>query len=313
MSKPNIDLNAKAFRPSFSFSFFMPQYWGTWLLLGMMRVSVLLPMPVLVIIGKYFGRGLACLMKKRRRITLTNLQLCFPDYSAERIQSIARNSYENAGVSIFETALAWWASDKRIKALFSTRGLEHLEDALNKQEAVLLLSGHYSSMEIGGRLLSMVCDYQAMYKSAKNPLYNYFMHQGRSRQFKVINRKNTKTFIRNLKQGLPSWYAPDQNLKKEEHLFVDFFGVPTLTVTATSRIAGITKAKVIPYYPIRKGSRYEIIFGKAIEPFPSNDIELDTLRVNQAIEAGVKIDNTQYLWGHKRFDLLPDGSKRQYL
>ncbi len=298
--------------PTFTLSFLAPKFWGTWALLALMRASTFLPFRCSIFLGKYLGRGLVQIMSKRKLITTNNLKLCFPEHSDLEIQKLAQQSYENAGISIFETALAWWASDKRIQKFVSIEGQENLNKALQNKESVLLLSGHFSSLEMGARILSIICDYQAMYKPAKNLLYNYFMYHGRKRHFAIVKHKDTKTFIKNLKNGLPSWYAPDQNLKFEDHVFVDFFKVPTLSITATSRIAKITKAKVMPYYPIRQGAKYNIIFKESLVSFPSDNIEQDITTVNQTIEAGIRIAPSQYLWGHKRFDELPNGTRREY-
>ena len=297
--------------PGFQASFFLPRYWGTWLLLGIMRLGICLPFSWQIAIGKQIGNIFAALLAERKRISRTNLKLCFPELSEQEIKQLTLQSFQNAGISIFEAGMAWWAGESRLQALFSVKGMENIEMALANKEPILFLSGHFSSTEIGGRLLSSLIGYQALYKPARNQLYDYFMFNGRQ-HCRVISNNNTKTFIRNMKKGQHGWYAPDQNLRREEHVFVDFFSVPTLTVTATSRIANITGATVIPFYPIRRNNGYELIFNQAIKSFPSDDLEKDTRKVNAALEAGIEFDRAQYLWAHKRFHILPDGSKRQY-
>ncbi len=91
-------------------------------------------------------------------------------------------------------------------------------------------------------------------------------------------------------------------------MFVPFFGVPAATITATSRIARMGKAKVIPCAHYRlPGGRYEIEFGAPLEDFPCGDDEADTARINRTIESYVRKHPEQYLWVHKRFKHWPKG------
>ncbi len=296
----------------FKLAYLHPRYWGTWFLLCVMRISILLPLTCQIAIGRCLGNIIFLLIPSRKRIARTNIQLCFPELNEAEVQHIAKKSFQNAGISIFETAMAWWASDERLAKLHDIEGGQYIQTVHQDKHTILLLSGHFSSTELGGRLLRLHYDFQAMYKPAKNKLYNAFMWRSRSKHFSIVERKNSKQFIRQLKKGMLSWYAPDQNLASEEHVFAPFFNTPTLTITATSRIANITKATVIPFLPIREGSRYKLIFQKPLHAFPSNNNIDDASKVNAAIEHGIKIDPSQYLWAHKRFHTLPDGSKRKY-
>ena len=87
-----------------------------------------------------------------------------------------------------------------------------------------------------------------------------------------------------------------------------FFGVPAATITATSRIAKMGKAAVIPCAHYRlPGGRYEIEFGPALENFPCGDDEQDTTQINSTIEGYVRKCPEQYLWVHKRFKHQQNG------
>lgn len=298
--------------PAFSKTFLYPNYWPTWFFIGFMRLSILLPFRWQIALGCALGWLLYYLLPKRKKIARTNLRLCFPKHSETDIDNLTKEHFKNVGASIFETAMAWWASNKRLENLHIAKGLNNLSQYVDSDKPLLILSAHFCGTDLGARLLSLHTRFQAMYKPAKNKLYDYIMYHSRARAYTVVDNSNVKQFIRNKKKGYISWYAPDQNLHREEHLFVNFFNVPTLCITAPSRLAKITQAKAIGYFPIRKKYRYEIVFTPTLENFPSDDMHADLLTINAAIETGICLAPSQYLWTHKRFHKLPDGTDRQY-
>jgi KDO2-lipid IV(A) lauroyltransferase len=115
--------------------------------------------------------------------------------------------------------------------------------------------------------------------------------------------------VRVLKAGGIVWYAPDQAYRGKGAQMVPFFGIPAATNTATSRLARLTGAAVLPYFAERLADRsgYRISIGPALEDFPGDDPVADTRRFHGLIEAQVRRIPEQYLWVHKRFKGLTPG------
>lgn len=292
-----------------------PRYWPTWLLLGFMRVCARLPFSWLLRIGALLGNIFYYLSPSRRRVALTNIRLCFPDLDNAAQHKIQRACFRNIGISVMETALAWWGSEKKIKALYRIEGLHHIRSALRDNKAILLLSGHMSSMEIGTRQLAFHIPFQAMYKPAKNKLFESVMLARRSRFYhEMVPRKQSRRLLRNLKQKIATWYAPDQNFGHDDTVFAPFFGVPVISLTATARIAGSTDAVVIPFFPYRlpENLGYYLVIGEPLKDFPSGDAVRDAASINHVIEEAVRQAPDQYLWVHKRFRHRPPGEAPVY-
>lgn len=76
-----------------------------------------LPLPVLGRLGKLIGTISFYALSRRRKITLTNLNLCFPDMSEAERYKIAREHFQNYGRSILERSILWWGSVERVKKL----------------------------------------------------------------------------------------------------------------------------------------------------------------------------------------------------
>ena len=69
-----------------------------------------LPLPVLGRLGKLMGTISFYALPRRRKITLANLNLCFPDMSETERYKIAKQHFQNYGRSILERSILWWAS-----------------------------------------------------------------------------------------------------------------------------------------------------------------------------------------------------------
>jgi len=293
-----------------------PRYWPTWLGLGLLRLSLLLPYPALLALGRGLGALLYRLVGSRRHVTEVNLRLCFPGLDETARRQLARESFIAAATSVFEGALSWWASEARLQDLYRIEGLEHLEAARARGKGVILLGGHYTTLEISGRFLARhVEGLQPIYKPARNQLFEAVMAGSRRRLFDdLLPSSDMRNIVRNLKKGKVVWYAPDQDFGRERSVFAPFFDVPTATLVSTARLARLSGAPVVPYYSERlPGSEgFLLRLMPALEGFPSGDDLNDATRVNQVIEAQVRRVPEQYLWLHKRFKTRPEGEADVY-
>jgi KDO2-lipid IV(A) lauroyltransferase len=74
-----------------------------------------------------------------------------------------------------------------------------------------------------------------------------------------------------------------------------------------SRFARLGRAKVMPVVTRMTPQGYEVQVLPAWEHFPTDDLEADTLHMNQQLEIYINAMPEQYYWVHKRFKDRPDG------
>lgn len=296
-------------------AYWAPRYWPTWLGLGLLWSLTRLPYRWLLGIGGALGSLSYYLAPRRRRIARTNIRLCFPELNAQQQERLVKQTLRATGMALLETPLSWWSSRRRLEHLCHIQGLEHVHQALQNGKGVILLSAHMTCMEIAGRLLSFHQPVQFVYKRAHNPLFEHMMRRARERHYqRAVETYDLRGMIRGLRDNRVCWYAADQDFGHKLSVFAPFMGVATATLTTPARLAQMTGAALVPYFPRRLagGRGYELCIQPALEDFPSADPIADAARINALIGAHVRTAPEQYLWIHRRFKTRPPGEPPLY-
>ena len=290
-----------------------PRYWPTWLGLGLLWLLVQLPWKAQMWLGKQLGLLMFHTLTRRRFICCVNLELAFPSLTKQQRLELRREHFISLGKGLFETALSWWGQEAKLNKLIQFEGLEHLKKA-HEQGGVILLSAHFTSLELGGRLLAPHIPLHVVYRPHQNPVIEQLVAHLRSKRYGLaISRDNIRTMLQSLKQGFAVWYAQDQHFDQKNSLFIPFFGVDAATNTATSRLASLGKAQVVPFFTLRTENGYLLRFLPALQDFPSESVHTDTAQINRLIEQQVLEFPEQYLWTHRRFKTSPAGENRYTL
>src|ERR1700730_14202741 len=281
----------------------LPRYWATWAGLSVMRAMELLPFPVQRRLGSALGRLIRHLPLAHVRIARRNIELCMPALSPQGHAELLDRHCQSLGVALCETAITWWSSDRRVHQLAEVQGLENLTAALAKGRGAIMIGGHFTSIEIATRILGTVVPLNVVYRPTKNALLSHIMFTSFSRHRKPIAHDDIRTMIRALKKNEAVWYAPDQSYRNKGAAMVNFFGIPAATTTATSRLARISGAAVLTYFPERLPglAGYRVVIGPAFEDFRGTDAIHDVERFHALLQAQILKIPEQYLWMHRRF------------
>ena len=307
-------MNAKGAK--FQLGFLNPSLLKTWIYFAFWRMAVFLPFSGLLVLGKFIGLFLYILPTHRKHIARTNIQLCFPELDRARQEGLLRENFINMGIAIMELGMAWWWPKERFSKLLQFEGLEHLQQAEGK--GIILLSIHYTTIEVGAAAISMVWDRDGMYRAHNNPIYDFIQIKGRlhksSGNSRLYERRDVRGTMKALKAGRTVWYAPDQDYGIKQGVFAPFFGIQAATVYATARLADKTGATVVPFTHVRLPGKqgYKITVHPALEDFPAGDDVANATRVNSLVESFVRLQPEQYLWAHRRFKTRPVGESDFY-
>ncbi len=288
-----------------------PRHWPVWLGVGLCVALARLPWGLQRRLGAGVGWLALRLFKERREAARTNLALCLPELDEAARDALLRDNFRDLGIGLFEFARAWWGDAAPMRATASIEGLEVLQRVQAEGRGVLLVSGHFMTLEMCGRLLCDHVPLAGMYRKYRSPVMEWAVLRGRLRYASAMfGNSDTRAAIRHLKRGGVLWYAPDQDMRGKDTVFAPFFGIPAATITATHQFARMTGCAVVPFFHRREGDRYLLRVGEPLAPFPSEDAAADSAAVNAAIEAMVRQAPSQYLWLHRRFKRQPDGRSR---
>lgn len=305
-------------RNNFSVRFLHPRYAVTWLGVLLLFCLVQMPYPWLIFIGSRLGRFSGFFLKRRVHIIKRNLELCFPDKNEDEIKRMVSGNLSSLGIALFETGMAWFWSDKRVKKIFSVSGSENFLRVNERQHGVLILGIHSMSLELGGRIMGLCFPVSAMYRPHNNKAMEYIQTRCRNRSGNgMINRKNIKFMVSELKKGKAIWFAPDQDFGVRGTIFAPFFSVANASTSkGGATIARLSQAPMLTVTLVRSKTNsaklYQLIIGKEIKGFPCGNAQLDANKINSVIEAEIMRAPDQYLWAHRRFKTRPAGEVSVY-
>ncbi|MCF7223261.1 LpxL/LpxP family Kdo(2)-lipid IV(A) lauroyl/palmitoleoyl acyltransferase [Marilutibacter chinensis] len=290
-----------------------PRHWPMWLGLAAMVLAARLPWPLQRALGRGLGALAFRLAGSRRRAAATNLALCFPQMPEDERAVLLRDGFRDLGIGFLEFVRAWWGDATAMRRTVRIEGVERVEAIRAQGRGVLLVSGHFMTLEMCGRLMCDRLPLAGMYRRHRSPVFEWAVRRGRQRYaVAMFANEEVRPAIRHLKQGGILWYAPDQDMRGKDTVFAPFFGVPAATITATHQFARLSGCAVVPFFHRREGADYVLRLGEPLADFPSKDATADTARVNAAIEAMVREAPSQYLWIHRRFKRRPEGMKAPY-
>ena len=296
-------------------TYIAPWYWHVWLGLGCLRVVCMLPHRSSLAIGRLLGRLAHRVGAERRAIVRRNIELCFPEKTTAERDHLTREHFAALGMSVVEMGHGRWASDEQIAALCTIENLEYLTEPLKAGKGVILLSAHFTTIEISGRAVRHAgAHFDAVYRRNRSPFVTEILRSGRERSAdNTIEKRDIKQMVRRLRAGVAVWYAPDQSYKRKGAVVVPFFGVPTMHATATSTVARLGQAVVVPFFPRRTPEgRYILRFLPPLDNFPTDDPVADVQRYVALMEAHIRTCPEQYFWIHRKFKDLPAGYEDSY-
>ena len=284
-----------------------------------LRLFQLLPLRLAHAVGSLTGWLLYVFPSKAKKVTLRNLQLCFPEKSSEDIKHLTLKSLQETAKTALELGRIWLDPVPQVLKLV-TRVVDEdiMKAAVDAGKGVLLLAPHLGSWELYGLHISNYAPTTYMYKPPKVHAFEAVMTGFRARGGAALaptNRRGVTQLLKALERGEIVGILPDQEPDRGSGVFAPFFGVDALTMTLASKLAAKTEAAVVCGFARRlpDSSGFEIIFKAADKDVASEDLSVAAAALNRTVEACVCDEPAQYQWEYKRFSKRPpETSKKLY-
>jgi KDO2-lipid IV(A) lauroyltransferase len=285
---------------------------GDHLIRGFFRIIGLIPMKPAAALGDALGAVWYALDRRYRSIARANLKLAFGDRKTPReIDVLARRSFQNLGRLLFE--VGWLQSLKpgAVSKHFLLEGFTPNRVA-QLRRGVLVLSGHFGNWELLPAVAAMIgFRVSIVYRPLDfAPLDRFFSFSRARFGADLIPKKNALyRIVKALRGNRTVGILLDQNAKRDQGVFVDFFGKPVSTNKGLAQLALKTKTPVYSMFLIRQERGFKVILGDeiplAITGDPARDVALNTRRYNQVLEDIIRRYPDQWFWVHRRWKKQP--------
>ena len=282
--------------------------------IGAMQLVAFLPLRWIRALGWCLGQVLFVLVRGRRRVTLTNLALCFPERSEAERLALARQTFVCFSQTWLDRSWLWHAPaawvHRRVKVIGAI-------EALKGSEPVVVFVPHFMGLDAawGGvaPLINRVCT--TIYTDQSNKVVDTWMLRGRQRfgNLRLFGRVDgVKDIVKAIREGQPFYLLPDMDFGPDESVFVPFYGIPTATVPSLSRFARLGRAQVISLMSRMTSFGYQVEISPVWDNFPTADAVADTALMNAQLQRYIATMPEQYYWVHKRFKTRPEGVASLY-
>ena len=276
------------------------------------RIIGLVPVQPAAALGDALGALWYRLDRGHRKIARDNLTIAFGQQKTSReIDLLARRSFQNLGRLLFEVGWLQRLRPGEVSHHFSLEGFTPGRLA-QLRRGVLVLTGHFGNWEILPAAAAMLgFQLSIVYRPLDfAPLDRFFGHSRSRFGADLIPKKNALfRIVRALRANRTVGILMDQNAKRDQGVFVDFFGRPVSTNKGLAQLALKTQTPVYPMFLVRQTRGFTVILGDQIPLAttgdPMRDVALNTRRYNQALEEMIRRYPDQWFWVHRRWKKQP--------
>ena len=282
------------------------------------KLLSLMPLRALHALGAFAGTLLWIIPNSRKRISLRNIELCWPQLTREQQHALSRASLKHEMKSVLESPFFWLGNKQRmLDSIRQSEGEEHLDAALKRGKGVMLLTLHLGGWEAAGHAYAIKHPITGLYKPQGGELERLGL-EGRSRTGAVmvatVGGSVRQQMTPVLQRNEAVYFLPDQDPPEGRGVFAPFFGVSAHSPTLVSKLAQETGCAVIFMVSERlpHGAGFLSHYFEADPAIYDRDLVTSVTALNAGIERAIRLCPEQYWWGYKRFRRRPPGVAPAY-
>ena len=245
-------------------------------------------------------------LTSRHRIVLRNLELAFPEKTANERAGIAAEFWEKIGRTFAEFPLMdrITPASGRVQVV----GLERLTGLIGRKTPVVLVSGHLSNWEtMMAAIVHSGLDCRVSYRPANNPYMDARITESRRRygvQLFAAKGDGARGLISALGKGGAVALLNDQ--RDSSGVEAPFFGRTVWSAPGPARLALKYGQRLFPMSVVRaRGARFVVTIHEPIALESTGDKAADlqaaAARINAFIESCIRARPAEWLWAHRRW------------
>lgn len=273
---------------------------------GLLWLVSLLPLRVLYLLSDAIYGLIFYVLKYRRGVVLSNLQIAFPEKSDQERWLIAKQFYHNLIDTFIETIKLLSVSQAFIRRHF-TANWEVVNDLKQTGRKVQLHMGHNFNWEWGNAVVSLESHFPFIgaYMPVKNKAIDRLFYNLRTRWGTLLvsatgMRKDMLPYRHT--QYLLGLVADQNPGHPGSGLWFNFFGRPTPFLSKPAKNAIINECAVVfAYIHKKKRGYYDMVFTLVEEnAMNTTDVALTRKFVNY-LEYVIRQYPGMWLWSHRRW------------
>lgn len=274
------------------------------------KVTSLLPLGMLRILGSCMGYCHWVLNTRAKRTTLTNLKICFPDMNTADRQTLAKQSLRETMKTLLEAGRIWrrdwpWLSSK----IVGVSNEDILTEKINKGRGLIVITLHMGNWEVVGPYLAQKFPLTALYQPFKySELDNLILkaRQEKNIQMAPGNSQGIKKLLQALRHKQAVCILPDQVPDRNTGRIIStFFNKPAWTMSLIHNLVTRTGCEVCYCYALRVEKGFHLYVADANPDIASEQLEVSAAAMNADLENIARKAPSQYQWEYKRFRQLP--------
>ena len=287
-------------------------------MIGFIRLMSLLPLSLAQSVGRGVGALLWWRRTRAREVARVNLGLVYPHQTASEREALLKETLQHNGMAGTEMGTFWGRESEQCVELIRTVHNEALLDqALADDRGVLLLAPHIGNWELLNTYLTLRANMTIMYKPAKNPVFDQWMHRRRESsgaRLVPTTSGGVRTLFKTLQRGGGVGFLPDQEPERRSGVMVPFMGVPTLTPRMPHELLRRTGAKALMVFTVRRpdSDGFDIHLLEPDADIYSTEPDVACEALNRSVERVVATAPEQYQWTYKRFKRQLEGMSNPY-
>ena len=267
--------------------------------------------------ARYLGAGLGrlffVLVPYERRKTLRQLELAFPEKSAEERKRLGSGVFGHLGLGAAEFMRFPFRSMAQLESwVGQCSGFENLSECIRSGRGAIAVTAHVGHWELlaaytAARLPVAVVARQ-LYDDRLNARLNAFR---RDKNITVFERNSSvKPILRWLKEGKVLGLLCDQDTGVDS-IFVDFFGRPAKTPSGAAWLAAVTGAGLFTAFSARRpDGLYRLRYDDEIPVPPrGGDPSQAVQEYTRRTEEFIREVPEQWAWNHNRWRTQKPASK----
>jgi Kdo2-lipid IVA lauroyltransferase/acyltransferase len=294
------------------------EFGAVWLFVNALKV---LPRGLARWVGAGVGRIGYAVLGRLRSVGIRNLQLAFPEKSEAEREQILRREYRNLGWLLAEFCQMPKYTAESASRFIRYEGLENYRKARDKENGVLVLTGHLGAWELSSFYHSLMGMPMGMViRRLDNPAVDLFVNRIRCLHGNRVIHKDdfARGLIASMRLGETVGILMDTNMTPPQGVFVPFFGIPACSASGMARVAQKTGAAVVPGFLLwdERERQYVLRFGEEIATVNTGNTDEDSLTntsiFTAVLERYIREYPDQWLWMHRRWKTRPAGEAGIY-